>query len=133
MGGARLAHLFQRLGLHERRVAIKHDHIALEALKRAARLGDRMGGAQLFALLGDVDHGLIVQRGLADGLSSVAGDHDDARRVLEFRRADGMHQHGRAADLMQNLGQVGVHPRPLPGRQDDESDAHMTCVLDLLL
>ena len=101
----------------EGRVAIEDHHAALEPLQRGQGLADRMAGAQLLGL--QDGRGLGVQRRhrAGDRLRAVAGHDDDLLGLQAARGAQRVAHHRHAAEPVQDLGQVGLHPAALSRRQ----------------
>ena len=78
-----------------------------------------MAGAKLLLLRDELKAGSLGQ-GLLDLGGAVADHHGDAGRL----QGGGCPQHafddGQAGDPVQDLGQLGFHPRALAGGQDDD-------------
>jgi hypothetical protein len=80
---------------------------------------DRMGGAALLGLAHASDVFVNARNRGLNGVGAMACDHNNARRVERLARAQRMRDQWRAADLVQNFGQVGVHPAALTCGQND--------------
>ena len=104
MGQTGRSHGGKRVRLNERRIAIKHDGIAIKTRQRVARLCDRMGGAQLLGLKRNHCIRVMGLRGLGHGLGPVARDDDSMGRFQRGPRFHRMHQHRRTRDLVKHLG-----------------------------
>ena len=104
----------------QRRVGIEDNGLARFFRKQRRGLGDGMGGAELRVLDDGFDHLAVSRRGGGDGLAPVAGDGDDARRFQRLGGRKRVVEEGGGGDLVQDLGQVGVHPRALTGCQNDD-------------
>ena len=79
-----------------------------------------MAGAELLGLRGEEDVGLVAEA-LADLVGRVADDDDDRLGPGASRRVDDVADHRPAADLVQDLGLLRLHPLAVAGRQDDRN------------
>jgi hypothetical protein len=91
---------------------------ALIAFKRLTAGAHGVPGAELLFLGGEVDVGLVGQR-LADLFRAVADDHDDLADPRAARGVDDVTDHRLAANLVEHLGALRLHPLAVPSRQDD--------------
>ena len=95
-----LDHPRQRVAAQERRVAVEHEHFAVEAPERLAAQLYRVSGAALLRL----EHELGAAReALLHGLGAEPHHHEAA---LGAERRDGLEdepEHRPAADLVQHL------------------------------
>ena len=95
---ARLAHRFKRFGTNKRCVAVKHQRIALKPVQCGARLGDRMGRAQLFVLQNGLRVGIIGKGCAAHRLGPMSRHNHGFFGGQCCPCAHRVHQHRRAAD-----------------------------------
>ena len=108
----------QGLGADQRLVADQdqgRSPVILE--QRVARL-DGVAGAELSLLGGEMDVGLAVQRH-PDLVGAIADDDDDRPGPRPPRGLDHVADHRPAADLVEDLGLLRLHPLAMPRRQDD--------------
>ena len=105
----RIHQRLERFRAGERHIAIQHQGEVVGAGVGQQRQGlhDRMPGAQLRLLLGEIDVGR--DQCLAHRLAAVAVDHHDAPRVEAARRIHHMAHQRLAGQGMQHLGQRGIH------------------------
>jgi len=120
VGGDELA---QCRGVEQRHVAVDHQHVAGEV--------GREGGDGLLHGTAGARHLVLVDD---DGVRQVGGDHlgepvalvphhgDHARRVELPGRRQHVPDDREAAERMQELRRRGLHPRPLPGRENDDGE-----------
>ena len=125
MGLAGLDHRFQRIGADERRITIKHQRIADKIRQRRLRLRHRMARAQLFGLHHDRHIGIMGQSGLFDLCGLIPRQNHAAHGVQHHRGLHRMHQHRRARDRVQHLGQVRIHPRAKPRAKNNHCVCHL--------
>lgn len=116
----RLAHGSQRLGANKGGVAIQHDHIAGRIGQQGGCLCYGMGGAKLFGLQGHKRLVIKIKGGTGDRVGPVACDNHGAIRVKAAACGHGMVQKRAAANLVQYLGQVGIHPRTCARSQNNQ-------------
>ena len=110
-----LDELLDRLGGDERDVAGEHD----DRPRRASSSGSAASTAPPVPSGSGCDGGLDAVGQAAVEVASGRGDDDDA---LGPRLAGGDHRpadHRPPAELVQDLGRGGPHPRPLSGGHDD--------------
>src|SRR6185437_10664398 len=107
------------LRAQHRPVAVEHDDIALCLGEYRPRFADGMAGAEPINLARNRRTRRHRPDRRLDRL--MVRSHDDAnrRRPRRLRSADHVAEHRQPADLVQNLGQAGAHPRPFACRQDD--------------
>ena len=73
-------HRLQRFGADERRIAVKHDNIAIEPVQCSAGLRHRMRGSQLFGLTHDDGVCVMNANHRRHPVAAVARDDDSAVR-----------------------------------------------------
>jgi hypothetical protein len=118
-----LQHPRHRLARHQRRVAIEDEDVAFEAGERLLPLQHGVSGAMLWVL--DDDDPTVRRDQRLDLLASAPDHHD---RVSRRQRVDGREQvveHRSPRDRMEDLVQIGLHPRALAGGEDDGGDGAM--------
>ncbi|KAJ3079275.1 hypothetical protein HK102_003908, partial [Quaeritorhiza haematococci] len=108
----------QGLGAEQGLVADEDQDRPLVAFQQGPADLHRVARAELFGLDGEPDGGLAVER-LVELIGRVADDHDDGLRAGAAGRVDDVAEHRPAADLVQHLRPLGLHPLALAGRQDD--------------
>ena len=112
-----VAHGIKRLGPEQRRIAVEDQHVPLEVLERLARGLDRIGRAKLLGLHED------LKFGRCRGFGYVLHARTDHKRGFadsrSLRGAQHMRDHRRAGDLVQYLGERGLHARALAGGKND--------------
>lgn len=122
---AALRHLRERLRADQRRVRVEHEHVALESIQRFARLRDRVGRAELRLLQRDDRVLMDFASGLGDQGCAVSGDDDDLLGRQRRGRGHRMGQHRRAADLVERLGELRIHPGAHARREDHDGRGPM--------
>ncbi len=115
---------FQRFGRDKRRIAVKHHRIARKIRQHRRGLQHGMAGAQLLGLLHDPQLGVPVAGHAGNIVAAMPRYHDDALRRQRSTACQRMHQQRHPAQRVQDLGQVRVHARALPRREDDQCRAH---------
>ena len=107
------------VAVDQRHVAVQHHDVALEVVQRLEAGADGVAGAAPLLL-----HGALAahRQDLVDRLLVGAGDDDDALGRDAERGVDDVREHGPAAHLVQDLGDVGLHARAEAGRQDDDGE-----------
>ena len=101
----------QRVGLHQRHVAVQHQrHIVLAVALEQQRHGLLHGvaGALLRLLQREVQAFLAAKR-LLDAVGAVADHHRDAGGREFARTGQHVRQHGLAGQRVQHFGKVGLH------------------------
>ena len=114
------AHQFQSFGANERGIAIKDQGIAGCILQRRQRLCDSMTGAKPFRLFHHGNRVIKCQSGLCDQLCAVACHHDHTLRPQRLTRPQRVMQQGGRTDMVQHFRQIGIHPRALSRREDNQ-------------
>jgi hypothetical protein len=79
-----------------------------------------MAGAKLFFLQRDPRLGVQLGDGLGHRLGAMTGDDDDIFGLKAAAGGKRVADHRHAAQTVQHLGQVRLHPAALPGGQDDD-------------
>jgi hypothetical protein len=106
----------QRLLAQQRHVAVEDEHVAGEAAQRGLGLLHGVAGAVLLRLH---DEPRAARELLLHLLPVAADDHHQVLGLQGLGRADRPAEQRPAAELVEDLRATGVHPRALPGRQDD--------------
>ena len=116
-GIAPVPHVFQRRRADQRIIGIEDRDLAMPKMLDGLQRG--VGGAQAFVL----HHANVGRRFLADRIHVGAEDNDDAvEHALATRQQ--MPQHAAAGNLVQRLGEGGLHPRPQTRGQNNGSCRH---------
>ena len=114
----RLDHGAQRLGGHQRRIAIGDQNVALEAFEK--RAGSHHGIARTaLVLLDDGRVGCDLHR---DGLHAGADHRDDLLRRQQGCSRHDMGDHGAARHLVQHLRLIRLHAGALARRQNNAGE-----------
>ena len=118
----------------KRRIAEQHHRIAREIRQSGAGLRHGMTCAQLF-ILANAGH-RVVGQGRLNLIRAMTCDHHNPRGLEAEAAGKAVFNHRNAAQRMQHLGQVGIHPRPLACGQNDQGNgacAHEGAFWDLCL
>ncbi len=119
-GGKRL----ERFAGNERRIAIEHHDVTGKSFQSRLGLCHRMGRAELFCLLGNQNVWIPSAGGFGDCLASVSGHDNRPLRCERCPRFQGVDNQRCAPQRVENLREIGIHPRALTGRQNNKSNAH---------
>ena len=116
-GGATVQQMTQRLRVNKWRVSVQDRHLAVAEMRRCAQ-GSVCGAEALLLHDADVGGGLPLQ-----GVHVRSDNHDD---TVEHRFAarHQVAQHGATGDLVQRLGQRGLHARSDTCGQDHRGACH---------
>jgi hypothetical protein len=115
----------QRAALEERRVAVRDqdgaaDRRDLLLVERVERDPYGVAGAELLVLDGEHRLRQALEDVRADLLALVADDRADPGRLEVADRREDMPDHAAAADLVQHLHRLGLHPGAAARGQDDD-------------
>ena len=112
-------HRLQGIGGNKRRIAVKHHDIALEPGQSLAGLRYGVASAKWLRLLDDNDLWINCLRDAANLLAAVPDHQNHLCGVYRAGRLQRMHEQRRTGQFVQNLGQIGLHPRALTCGQND--------------
>jgi phosphoglycolate phosphatase len=124
MLAARVLHGGERLSPDKGGVAVKNESISCKISELRGGRCDGMGGAQLFGLDHHGDAVVERQGRSGDGFGLVTRHNDDAVGVQGLPRGQRVVEKGGGTYLMEDLGQVGIHPCALTCGQNDQCDGH---------
>ena len=111
-----------RLGLHERHVAQKHERVFGGRIEFGQRALQSVAGAEL-RLLQRKAQAAFAGKGPLDGFGAAAHDDHGARDVSElFDGAQNVSEHGTARQRLKHLGQGRVHALALSCGKNDDVD-----------
>ena len=111
----------ERLGVNERRVAVKNEDRPIVSGERTRRLLDGMTGALLLGL--ECDGDIATGDGRFDLLAPLADHHHPLVGAERVDLVEQMEEQRPAGDGVEHLVGVRAHPRPLPGGEDDDGEA----------
>ncbi len=110
-------HLVKRLPGEKRRVGADDEHVAVEPLECGRGALERVAGPPLILLHGEFHRRQAAERVL-DLLPLVSHHAYDPVGPHLLHGEEHVADHLPPGEGMQDLDEGGLHPRPLPGRQD---------------
>ena len=113
--------LTQGRGIQQRHVPVGDQHGALGGGDPLEPALDGASGAWDVVLIGDGDLGIVLGEVGGDAVALVPQHHHQLAGAGALGGVDGVHQERAAPDLVHDLGGAGLHSRPGPGGQDDDS------------
>ena len=117
--GMRGEERLQRSNGEERNIAREQDDGPILPFQARPRLEQRVTRSELLLLRDELDLGPL-REGMLDLVAAVSHDHRDAFRLQGGGGPENAFDERQAANLVQDLGQPGFHPRALTGGEDND-------------
>jgi hypothetical protein len=115
----RVDELAERVRREQRDVAVGHHHYADQFGQCVKRARDRVAGAELLVLHSGRGGGSDFREMCDDLVAAMADDDGQVLGLERGRRRDGVADEAATAELMQDLGDIGLHPGALARCEND--------------